>query len=105
MHPAAAGTEPGETISREVTVVGHVVAVDAKGTQVTIKGPQGTMDVLSDPEQLKNVRQVIRLRLCISKRLRYPSRQELASSHRESSGVAFLRHSGKARPVSLEPSY
>jgi ribosomal protein L6P/L9E len=57
VHPAAAGTEPGGTISREVTVVGDVVAVDAKGTHVTIKGPQGTMDVLVDPEQLKNIRQ------------------------------------------------
>jgi hypothetical protein len=57
VHPAASGTEPGGTISREVTVVGDVVAVDAKGTHVTIKGPQGTMDVLVDPEQLKNIRQ------------------------------------------------
>jgi ribosomal protein L6P/L9E len=57
VHPAASGTEPGGTISREVTVVGDVVAVDAKGTHVTIKGPQGTMDVLVDPDQLKNIRQ------------------------------------------------
>ena len=56
VHPAASGTEPGGTISREVTVVGDVVAVDAKGNHVTIKGPQGTMDVLVDPEQLKNIR-------------------------------------------------
>ena len=57
VHPAASGTEPGGTISREVTVVGDVVAVDAKGKHVTIKGPQGTMDVLVDPEQLKNIRE------------------------------------------------
>lgn len=55
-QPAASGTKPGGTISREVTVVGDVVAVDAKGDHVTIKGPQGTVDVLVDPEQLKNIR-------------------------------------------------
>ncbi|RDK02495.1 hypothetical protein [Paraburkholderia lacunae] len=57
LHPAASGTEPGGTISREVTVVGDVVAIDAKGKHVTIKEPQGTMDVLVNPEQLKNIRQ------------------------------------------------
>ncbi|RKE36550.1 hypothetical protein B0G76_2750 [Paraburkholderia sp. BL23I1N1] len=57
LQPAASGTKPGGTISREVTVVGDVVAVDAQGTHLTIKGPQGTVDVLVDPEQLKNIRE------------------------------------------------
>lgn len=55
--PAASGTKPGGTISREVTVVADVVAVDAKGKQITIKGPQGTENVfVEDSEQLKNIR-------------------------------------------------
>ncbi|MFM0087662.1 hypothetical protein PQR46_12105 [Paraburkholderia sediminicola] len=57
LQPAASGTKPGGTISREVTVVGDVVAIDAKGKHVTIKGPQGTVDVLVDPEQLNNIRE------------------------------------------------
>lgn len=57
LHPAASGTEPGGTISREVTTVGDVVAVDTKGKHITIRGPQGTMEVLVDPEQLKDIRQ------------------------------------------------
>ncbi|MFP3647293.1 hypothetical protein [Paraburkholderia sp. SIMBA_054] len=55
--PAASGTKPGGTISREVTVVADVVAVDAKGKHITIKAPQGTENVfVEDPEQLKNIR-------------------------------------------------
>ncbi|SIT40933.1 conserved exported hypothetical protein [Paraburkholderia piptadeniae] len=56
LQPAASGTKPGGIISREITVVGDVVAVDATRNHVTIRGPQGPMDVLVDPEQLKNIR-------------------------------------------------
>jgi hypothetical protein len=54
--PEASGAKPGGTIRREVTVVGDVVAVDAMGNHVAVRGPQGTVDVLADPEQLKDIR-------------------------------------------------
>ncbi|MEI6001441.1 hypothetical protein H3V53_31075 [Paraburkholderia bengalensis] len=55
LQPAASGARPGGAISREVTVVGDVVAIDAQGNHITIRGPQGKMDVLVDPEQLRNI--------------------------------------------------
>jgi hypothetical protein len=56
LQPAASGTKPGGTITREVTVVGDVVTVDAKRSHITIRGPQGKVDVVVDPEQLKHIR-------------------------------------------------
>jgi len=53
--PAAAGTKPGGTIRREVTIVGDVVAIDANGQDITVRGPQGKEKVLVDPEQLHDI--------------------------------------------------
>lgn len=57
LHPAASGTKPGGAITRVITVVGDVIAVDPKGNHIKVRGPKGTEDVLVDPEQLKNIRQ------------------------------------------------
>jgi hypothetical protein len=54
--PAASGAKPGGTIRREVTIVGDVVAIDANGKHITVRGPQGKEKVLVDPEQLKDIR-------------------------------------------------
>ncbi len=54
--PAASGAKPGGTIRREVTIVGDVVAIDANGKHITVRGPQGKENVLVDPEQLKDIR-------------------------------------------------
>ncbi|MBN3751782.1 hypothetical protein G3N95_02440 [Paraburkholderia sp. Tr-20389] len=53
--PAASGAKPGGTIRREVTIVGDVVAIDANGKHITIRGPQGRENVLVDPEQLRDI--------------------------------------------------
>jgi hypothetical protein len=57
LQPAASGTKPGGSISREVTMVADVVAVDVPGQSLTVKGPHGTEKVSAgDPEQLKRIR-------------------------------------------------
>ncbi|WP_404993297.1 hypothetical protein [Cupriavidus pauculus] len=55
---AEPGAKPGGTVGREVTVVAQVVAVNKDAQIVTVKGPHGrVVDLLvSDPEQMKNVK-------------------------------------------------
>jgi len=51
---AKPGEKPAGAGSREVTVVGNVIKVDAATQMVTVKGPQRTVDLkVRDPEQFK----------------------------------------------------
>jgi len=54
---APAGGKPGGAVGEQVTVVADVIAVDAKTHQVTLKGPNRTVDLyVEDPEQLKLIK-------------------------------------------------
>jgi Cu/Ag efflux protein CusF len=58
MERAAVGEKPGGTVGREVRIVANVVAVNAKTSTVTLKGPKGnTQDLkVEDPAQLANIK-------------------------------------------------
>ena len=54
---APAGATPAGAVGEQVTVVANVIAVDAKTHQVTLKGPNRTVDLyVEDPEQLKLIK-------------------------------------------------
>jgi Cu/Ag efflux protein CusF len=54
---APAGGKPGGAVGEQVTVIADVIAVDAKTHQVTLKGPNRTVDLyVEDPEQLKLIK-------------------------------------------------
>ena len=54
---APAGATPAGAVGEQVTVIADVIAVDAKTQQVTLKGPNRTVDLyVEDPEQLKLIK-------------------------------------------------
>ena len=54
---APAGATPAGAVGEQITVVADVIAVDAKTHQVTLKGPNRTVDLyVEDPEQLKLIK-------------------------------------------------
>jgi Cu/Ag efflux protein CusF len=54
---APAGGQPGGAVGEQVTVIADVIAVDAKTHQVTLKGPNRTVDLyVEDPAQLKLIK-------------------------------------------------
>jgi Cu/Ag efflux protein CusF len=55
---APAGAKPGGAVSRQVTILANVVAVDAKKKTVTLRGPHGNLVDLAvqDPAQLKSIK-------------------------------------------------
>lgn len=55
---APPGAKPGGTVSRQVTIMADVIAVNHKTKTVTLKGPQGNVVdvVVEDPNQLKSVK-------------------------------------------------
>jgi len=54
---APAGATPAGAVGEQVTVVANVIAVDAKTHQVTLKGPNRTVDLyVEDPAQLKLIK-------------------------------------------------
>jgi Cu/Ag efflux protein CusF len=54
---APAGGTPGGAVGEQVTVIADVIAVNAKTHQVTLKGPNRTVDLyVDDPEQLKLIK-------------------------------------------------
>ena len=54
---APAGATPAGAVGEQVTVIADVVAVDAKTHQVTLKGPNRTVDLyVEDPAQLKLIK-------------------------------------------------
>jgi len=62
MTSAAAGAKPGEkpagSITDKVTISAVIVAIDTATLRVTVKGPQGNIQVLQvkDPKKLENVK-------------------------------------------------
>ena len=56
--PAPAGATAGGAVGQQITILADVVAVNAKGRFVTLRGPKGnTVDVnVPDPAQLKLVK-------------------------------------------------
>ena len=57
MMRAPAGAAPAGAVGEQVTVIADVIAVDAKTHQVTLKGPNRTVDLyVDDPEQLKLIK-------------------------------------------------
>ena len=57
MMRAPAGGTPAGAVGEQVTVIADVVAVDAKTHQVTLKGPNRTVDLyVEDPAQLKLIK-------------------------------------------------
>ena len=57
MMRAPVGATPGGAVGEQVTVIANVIAVDAKTHQVTLKGPNRTVDLyVEDPEQLKLIK-------------------------------------------------
>jgi len=59
MTRAPAGAQPGGTVSRQVTVVADVVAVDKQDKMVTLRGPQDhVVDLkVADSDQLNRIKQ------------------------------------------------
>ena len=54
---APVGATPGGAVGEQVTVIANVIAVDTKTHQVTLKGPNRTVDLyVEDPEQLKLIK-------------------------------------------------
>ena len=54
---APQGARPGGAVGEQVTVIADVIAVDAKTHQVTLKGPNRTVDLyVEDPAQLKLIK-------------------------------------------------
>jgi hypothetical protein len=54
---APAGAAPGGAVGEQVTVIADVTAVNTKTHQVTLKGPNRTVDLyVDDPEQLKLIK-------------------------------------------------
>ena len=52
-----AGERPGGAVAEQVTVMADVIAVNAKTHEVTLKGPNQTVDLyVEDPEQLKLIK-------------------------------------------------
>jgi len=57
MMRAPVGSTPGGAIGEQVTVIANVIAVDTKTHQVTLKGPNRTVDMyVEDPAQLKLIK-------------------------------------------------
>jgi endonuclease YncB( thermonuclease family) len=62
MSTAAAGAKPGEkpagALGSAITVSAAIVAIDSATLRVTVKGPQGNLQVLQvkDPKKLENVK-------------------------------------------------
>lgn len=51
------GARPGGAVGEQVTVIADVIAVNAKTHQVTLKGPNQTVDLyVEDPAQLKLIK-------------------------------------------------
>ena len=54
---APAGSRPGAAVGEQVTVIADVIAVNAKTQEVTLKGPNQTVDLyVEDPKQLKLIK-------------------------------------------------
>ena len=54
---APVGATPAGAVGEQITVVADVIAVDAKTHQVTLKGPNRTVDLyVEDPAQLKLIK-------------------------------------------------
>ena len=54
---APVGATPAGAVGEQVTVIADVIAVDAKTHQVTLKGPNRTVDLyVEDPAQLKLIK-------------------------------------------------
>jgi hypothetical protein len=54
---APVGATPAGAVGEQITVVADVIAVDTKTHQVTLKGPNRTVDMyVEDPEQLKLIK-------------------------------------------------
>src|SRR6185295_7050181 len=54
---APVGGTPGGAVGEQVTVIADVIAVDTKTHQVTLKGPNRTVDLyVEDPAQLKLIK-------------------------------------------------
>jgi len=54
---APAGSTPGGAVGEQVTVIADVIAVNAKTHEVTLRGPNRTVDLyVEDPEQLKLIK-------------------------------------------------
>ena len=54
---APLGATPAGAVGEQITVVADVIAVDTKTHQVTLKGPNRTVDMyVEDPEQLKLIK-------------------------------------------------
>jgi Cu/Ag efflux protein CusF len=54
---AATGQMPGGTVSREVSVIASVEAVDVPGKAVTLRGPENTVTLqVKDPKMLEGVK-------------------------------------------------
>jgi Cu/Ag efflux protein CusF len=54
---APAGARPGGAVGEQVTVIANVIAVNAKTHEVTLKGPNQTVDLyVEDPKQLKLIK-------------------------------------------------
>jgi Cu/Ag efflux protein CusF len=52
-----AGSRPGGAVAEQVTVVADVIAINAKTQEVTLKGPNRTVDLyIEDPKQLKLIK-------------------------------------------------
>jgi len=57
MMRAPVGATPGGAVGEQVTVIADVIAVDTKTHQVTLKGPNRTVDMyVEDPAQLKLIK-------------------------------------------------
>jgi len=57
MMRAPVGATPGGAVGEQVTVIANVIAVDTKTHQVTLKGPNQTVDLyVEDPAQLKLIK-------------------------------------------------
>ena len=54
---APVGATPAGAVGEQITVIADVIAIDAKTHQVTLKGPNRTVDLhVQDPEQLKLIK-------------------------------------------------
>ena len=57
MMRAPVGATPGGAVGEQVTIIANVIAVDTKTHQVTLKGPNQTVDLhVEDPAQLKLIK-------------------------------------------------
>jgi len=54
---APAGARPGAAVGEQVTVIADVIAINAKTHEVTLRGPNRTVDLyVEDPKQLKLIK-------------------------------------------------